>query len=83
MYGASFIILYYNKQIHINITTVYITTLFPCVISTATCFDILCHHQTVTHLLLAKLHSSWIAAVELHKIVVVKMLKYYVVITVK
>jgi len=49
-----------------NKYTVYITTVFPCIISTATYFDILCNHQTVTYLLLAKLHkfldcSCWIA----------------------
>jgi len=32
----------------INIIKVYITTVFPCISYTATCFDILCHHQAVT-----------------------------------
>ena len=50
----------------INTTKLYITRVFPCKISTPTCFDILCHHQTVTYLLLAKLHkfldcSCWIS----------------------
>jgi hypothetical protein len=32
--------------------------LILCIIYIPTCFDILCHHQGVTHLLLAKLHKS-------------------------
>ena len=41
------------KKFTIYTITVYITVLFPCIIYTATCFDILCHHQGVIHLLLA------------------------------
>jgi hypothetical protein len=47
MYRASFISYYYNQQLH-NIIKLYITTVFPCIIY------ILCNHQGVTHLLLAK-----------------------------
>jgi hypothetical protein len=37
---------------------IYVTTVLPWIIYTPTCFDILCLHQTVTHLLLAQLHKS-------------------------
>jgi hypothetical protein len=41
----------------INIIKVYIITMFPCITYNSTCFDILCHHQGVTYMLLAKLHK--------------------------
>ena len=40
---------------HTNTITVYITTVFPCIIYTPTCFDILCH-QGVTYRLLQLLN---------------------------
>jgi len=33
---------------------VHIIKVFFCIIYTPTCFDILCHHQGVTYMLLAK-----------------------------
>jgi hypothetical protein len=53
-----FVIFYNNKQINNYLIEVYITTEFPCIIYIPTCFDILCYHQGVTYLLLAKLHKS-------------------------
>jgi len=38
----------------INIVQVYITTMFPGIIDTPTFFNILCHHQGVIYMLLAK-----------------------------
>jgi len=60
------IFLLYPTKCSISTTKVYITTVFSCVIYTPTCFNILCHHQEVTYLHLAKLHkfldcSGWIS----------------------
>jgi hypothetical protein len=46
-----------TNQCTISIITVCTTAVFPCLIYSATCFGVLCHQQTVTHLLLAKLHK--------------------------
>ena len=57
MYYASFIIFIITNKCTINIITICIITVFPCIIDTPTCSDILCHHLGVTHLLLAKLNK--------------------------
>ena len=58
--------------------------MLPCIIYTPTCFDILCYHQGLTHLLLAKLHKFLDEAVRFYKIIIIiiiiiKMSKYIII----
>jgi hypothetical protein len=84
MNRASRIIVYYNQQMHNQLPLkLYITTAFLCIIYTPTC--------STFYVIIRQLHigslvsytSSWVTAVEFHKIDIIKMLKYYVMFTIK